>query len=426
MERGLYDLTHFAFQQGRIGRLQTISTIPIMAGDSMQISLSGILRLSPLRRQLVVDAIADFFIYYMPHRHVYGDDWENFILQGTDEVITLDTIDFSTRSIEYLGTCRLTGVNPKWLVTMYNRIWNRYFRVPTDTGAILTDTELPTIGDTNSERYGKLCARTKVIWSTGIDATVDASDREVASVSTMDILDLARTQGRYRSEQLRDWFGQRYPDILKSNFGGNAGPDAEERPTLLARQSNGLSGYDVDGTGDASLGTYSGKSVSMARIGIPRKYFPEHGTLMIMALVRFPTIHQDETHYLIKNPNPTYKQISGDPAIWENEPPINHEVQDFFTNNTSTQSLGTMPYGQWYRYHPNIVHDGFREVTGFAFLNNPPTSLDEARYLQNLDYSSTFQTEQLGHWQLQARVDCMAHRSIPGPLVSVFAGSAAK
>lgn len=392
----------------------------------MQISLSGILRLSPLRRQLVVDAIADFFIYYMPHRHVYGDDWENFILQGTDEVITLDTIDFSTRSIEYLGTCRLTGVNPKWLVTMYNRIWNRYFRVPTDTGAILTDTELPTIGDTNSERYGKLCARTKVIWSTGIDATVDASDREVASVSTMDILDLARTQGRYRSEQLRDWFGQRYPDILKSNFGGNAGPDAEERPTLLARQSNGLSGYDVDGTGDASLGTYSGKSVSMARIGIPRKYFPEHGTLMIMALVRFPTIHQDETHYLIKNPNPTYKQISGDPAIWENEPPINHEVQDFFTNNTSTQSLGTMPYGQWYRYHPNIVHDGFREVTGFAFLNNPPTSLDEARYLQNLDYSSTFQTEQLGHWQLQARVDCMAHRSIPGPLVSVFAGSAAK
>ena len=426
MERGLYDLTHFAFQQGRIGRLQTISMIPIMAGDSLTLNLSGIIRLSPLRRQLVVDAIADFFIFYMPYRHTFGDDWEDFILQGIDETITFSTVNFGTQSIEYLGTCRLTGVNPLWLTAMYNRVWNRYFRVPTDTTAVLADTFFPTAADTNAERFGQLCARTKCIWTTGIDATVDASDREVPSVSVMDILDLARTQGRYRSEQLRDWFGQRYPDILKSNFGGNAGPDAEERPTLVMRSTNYMSGYDVDGTGDASLGTYSGKSVSMANIGIPRRFFPEHGTLMVMALVRFPTIHQDETHYLIKNPNPTYKQISGDPALWENEPPIEHEVQDFFTNNTSSQSLGTMPYGQWYRYHPNIVHDGFREVTGFSFLNNPPTSKDEARYVQNLDYSSTFQTEQLGHWQLQARLDVMAHRSIPGPLVSVFAGSNAK
>lgn len=427
MERGLYDLSHFTFMQGRIGRLQTLTTIPVCAGDSIELSLQGVLRLSPLRRNLTVDALCDLFVFYQPHRHAYGEDWENFILQGTDESITFPTVDFSTNTLEHYGTCRLTGVNPKWIVTMYNRIWNRYFRVPSDDASILTDTDISPAPDLNYARFGKLCARLKKIWTTGVDITTDASDREVAAASsTMDILDLARVQARYRSEQLRDWFGRRYTDILEANFGGSAGTDADERPTLLMRNTAYLSGYDVDGTDDASLGTFSGKSVTVANIGIPRRFIPEHGAIMVMALVRFPTIHQDETHYLIKKSQPTYIEISGDGALWENEPPINHQVQDFFTNNSSTQSLATMPYGQWYREHPNIVHDGYRELTGFPFLNNAPTSLDTARYVQDLDYSSTFQTEQQGHWQMQGRVDVMAHRSIPGPLVSVFAGSNAK
>ena len=427
MERGLYDLSHFSFMTGKIGHLQTVTTIPVIAGDSIELNLQGVLRLSPLRRQLVVDALCDMFVFYMPHRHAYGDNWENFILQGEDESITFPTVDFVTESVEYLGSCLLTGVVPLWLTAMYNRIWNRYFRVPTDTSAILADTFYPTSLDINAQRYGQRCARTKKIWTTGIDATTDASDREVAAASsTMDILDLARTQARYRSEQLRDWFGQRYTDILGATWGGSAGTDADERPTLLMRKSNYISGYDVDGTGDASLGTYSGKSVSLANISIPRKFIPEHGAIMVMALIRFPTIHLNEVHYLLQKGQPTYKEISGDPTLWENEPPHTPQVQDFFTNTASTQSLGTMPWGQWYREHPNVVHDQFREISGFTFLKDLPTSLDTARYIQTTDYDTTFQTDQLGHWQLQARLDCMVHRSVPGPLVSVFAGTAAK
>src|SRR4051812_20075578 len=35
----------------------------------------GALRLSPLRRGLAIDSTVDIFTFYVPHRHVYGEQW---------------------------------------------------------------------------------------------------------------------------------------------------------------------------------------------------------------------------------------------------------------------------------------------------------------------------------------------------------------
>src|SRR5947208_9336842 len=37
----------------------------------------GALRLSPLRRGLAIDSTVDIFTFYVPHRHVYGEQWIN-------------------------------------------------------------------------------------------------------------------------------------------------------------------------------------------------------------------------------------------------------------------------------------------------------------------------------------------------------------
>jgi len=421
MDRGRYDLSHLCIQCGEMTRLQCCTTIPVMAGDSISINWQGVMRLSPLVRQLTVDATVDMFAFYRPHRHCYQQDWIDFMLEGTDEAITFDTIDYSTIHIEHMGCARLSGINPLWPNAMYNEVWNRYFRIPTDDGAILAPDNFPTT--TNPARYGRFSARPKSIWTTGVDITTDSSDREVPAVSVMDILDLAQIKGRYHSEQVRDWFGNRYTDILGELWGSKANADADERPTLLMRNKQFLSGYDIDGTGDASLGTYSGKSANMVNLQMPRRFIPEHGAIMLMALVRFPVIHLNEIHHLMKQSQPTYKQISGDYKLWENEPPIEHQVQDFFARSTDTTPIGHMPYGQWYRSHPNVVHDQFREVTGFTFLVNDPTDLDSARYGATGEYANVFQTEALGHWQIQSLVDAQVSRAIPGPLQSVFAGT---
>src|SRR5437773_734523 len=72
-ERMPHDLSHLGFLAGQIGRLITISTTPVIAGDSFEMDAVGALRLSPLRRGLAIDPTVDIFTFYVPHRHVYGE-----------------------------------------------------------------------------------------------------------------------------------------------------------------------------------------------------------------------------------------------------------------------------------------------------------------------------------------------------------------
>ena len=77
----LLTLSHFCFQAGKIGRLQTLSVIPTLPGDSISISVNGNTRLAGLRRSLITDAAMDLFAFYVPHRHVYpGRGEENLWL----------------------------------------------------------------------------------------------------------------------------------------------------------------------------------------------------------------------------------------------------------------------------------------------------------------------------------------------------------
>src|SRR5437588_10960932 len=81
-ERMPHDLSHLGFLAGQIGRLITISTTPVIAGDSFEMDAVGALRLSPFRRGLSIDSAVDIFTFYVPHRHVYGEQWIKFMKDG--------------------------------------------------------------------------------------------------------------------------------------------------------------------------------------------------------------------------------------------------------------------------------------------------------------------------------------------------------
>src|SRR3989442_14047653 len=80
-----HDLSHLGFLAGQIGRLITISTTPVIAGDSFEMDAVGALRLSPLRRGLAIDSTVDIFTFYVPHRHVDGEQWIKFTKDGVNE-----------------------------------------------------------------------------------------------------------------------------------------------------------------------------------------------------------------------------------------------------------------------------------------------------------------------------------------------------
>src|SRR5690625_7234763 len=81
-QRMSHDLCHRRFFAGQFCRLITISTSPLIAGDSFEMDAVGAIRLSPLRRGRAIDSTVDIFTFYVPHRHVYGEQWIKFMKDG--------------------------------------------------------------------------------------------------------------------------------------------------------------------------------------------------------------------------------------------------------------------------------------------------------------------------------------------------------
>src|SRR5712664_3426690 len=83
-ERMPHDLSHLGFLAGHIGRLITIATTPVIAGDSFEMDAVGALRLAPLRRGLAIDSTVDIFTFYVPQRHVDAEQGINFRKEGVN------------------------------------------------------------------------------------------------------------------------------------------------------------------------------------------------------------------------------------------------------------------------------------------------------------------------------------------------------
>ncbi|AXL15490.1 major capsid protein [Microviridae sp.] len=403
---------------GQIGRIQTVAVIPVCAGDSIRLNWGSAVRLSPLKRYMTSDPQFDLTWFYVKHRHAYGQAWEDFVQDGIMETETFAGVGVT--NVAYLGMPLYTGTVPLWLTHAYNEILNRYYRFPTDEARIRAADQVETT-DAGKE-FGALAARLKTMWSTGVDDEISASVREVAvSGGVFDVMDLAQARRNLKTEADRQWMSVRYKEVLQNQFGGNANTDADERPTMLGRTTKFMSGQDVNGTGDVSLGTFTGKSINVIQSGFPRKFCEEHGVIIGLSLMRFPPVHQNERHQMLGDPNPDYAFFTGDQELWGAQPPIQLNGQDIF-NGSGSVNLGLIPYGQHYRYQPSFVHSRFTGATSFPFLQNLPVNVDQARYCQDLEYNNVFQSTVFGHYQQHAacRVEKSTH--VPGPLSSMYAG----
>src|SRR3989442_14618037 len=98
-------LSLIGFLAGQIGPLITISPLPVIAGDSFEMDAVGALRLSPLRRGLAIDSTVDIFTFYVPHRHVYGEQWIKFMKDAVNAtpLPTVNTTGYIDHAA-FLGT----------------------------------------------------------------------------------------------------------------------------------------------------------------------------------------------------------------------------------------------------------------------------------------------------------------------------------
>src|SRR5256885_118784 len=104
-DRMPHGLANVGILAGQIGFLINISTTPVIAGDSFEMDAVGALRLSPLRRGLAIDSTVDIFTFYVPHRHVYGEQWIKFMKDGVNAtpLPTVNTTGYIDHAA-FLGT----------------------------------------------------------------------------------------------------------------------------------------------------------------------------------------------------------------------------------------------------------------------------------------------------------------------------------
>lgn len=447
MQRYNYPHEMFSIVPLQIGRLQTVCQFPVMAGDSIGITVSAVDRLSPLARSSLIDPEVLNAIFFVPARHYY-DNWKDFVREGVDENQTLKSVNTggagSTLPVGYLGCGFPTNtVIPLESVAPYNQVWNRNFRVPSDNSTaqgfgLRADDSFAYTGESGQEyndakNFGLRCAYPKTIYNTGLISGTDDDDKNVPIVGgRLDVTSLAQIEARYGTEQLRSWFAasadSRYKDIIQAVWktGKGINVDADQRPTMLALDSNFLTSSDINATG-SNIGQYQGKGITKGSIGIPPKFFPEHGMIIVVKLIRYPLITYDEGAYLMRKANPSYKERACDPRILSAEPPQSmKDIHDQIFNASFPDRGESVPYGNWYRGMPSAyVHDIYEDRFGFPFLKDTDlnTSYKNLHYVQPRLYDRVFQTQPLSHAQSAAKVVFDVKRMCPSVTDSIFAGA---
>ena len=140
-----------------------------------------------------------------------------------------------------------------------------------------------------------------------------------------------------------------------------------------------------------------------------------------MALVRFPTIHTSEQHYLVSQPSPDYLTATGDARIASTQPPQELKVKEIFCGSNSDVKLGYQPYGQWYRTHPNVVHAVYDDLNGFPILSKLPVNVTKSHYIYPPDYDLVFQSSNMmGHWVTNMHINCSVLRAFPDAKSGLF------
>src|SRR3712207_3139657 len=188
-ERMPHDLSHLGFLAGQIGRLITISTTPVIAGDSFEMDAVGALRLSPLRRGLAIDSTVDIFTFYVPHRHVYGEQWIKFMKDGVNAtpLPTVNTTGYIDHAA-FLGTINPdTNKIPKHLFQGYLNIYNNYFKAPWMPERTEAN---PNELNQDDARYAFRCCHLKTIWTAPLPPETELSRQMTPSTTSIDIMGL--------------------------------------------------------------------------------------------------------------------------------------------------------------------------------------------------------------------------------------------
>src|SRR5260221_11321027 len=102
-------------------------------------------------------------------------------------------------------------------------------------------------------RYGFRCWHLKNIWTAPLPPETELSRQMTTSTTSIGIMGLQAAYANLHTDQERDYFMQRYHDVI-SSFGGKTSYDPDNRLLLVMRANIWQSADDVFGTDEPPYG----------------------------------------------------------------------------------------------------------------------------------------------------------------------------
>ena len=419
--RHTYNLGGFSMPIGAIGRLTTLKRTSVVAGDVLDYSVGGVIKLDAMRHPLSLDPRMEVFTFFVPHRHIYGDAWIELFknktpIAGSLESVPrrlLNSLAFSTSAVQTSGTRNVNRHIPQG----YLNIYNNYFKDSTrDADIELADYYAD---DSAHSEFGLATYHPPNMWSAPLPDENGAISMNVGNDS-IGAYELQEFYADYHTDRTRELFMNRYRDIMDF-FGGGTTADVDQRPTLLGRTSQFFSGYDVDGTDQASLGHYAGRSMCKLNHSIPSYLVQEHGQIWTVCVIRYPAVVVDQNDLLDIIP-PTYDFHSCDPAIIGNHAPVDISSDDLFSGDNNNVGFDMkQPYGQWFRKGNSFIHGIYKDFVGYPFLTAESIGYGEKRKIDSTYYDRVFSEQVRQHWHGQISVKADIKRAIPSARTSALA-----
>lgn len=138
MKRAKHSLSHYVLSTFDMGKLIPVCNFEVLPGDSIRMSSSCLLRVSPLMTPVMHPCVVRLHHWFVPYRIIW-DEWENFITGGSDgegDGAVIPTVDGATIAgpaslADYFGLP--PNMHPSTEVNLfpfyaYNKIYNEFYR----------------------------------------------------------------------------------------------------------------------------------------------------------------------------------------------------------------------------------------------------------------------------------------------------------
>ncbi len=133
MKRSKHTLSNYRLLTGEMGTLMPVGLVEVLPGDTIQHSVSALMRLSPLNTPVMHPTNVRIHHFFVPTRLLW-DQWEEFITGGPDgtSTPTIPTVNQSTGPNDILGYLGVPPDPTTDIVALplfaYNKIWNDWYR----------------------------------------------------------------------------------------------------------------------------------------------------------------------------------------------------------------------------------------------------------------------------------------------------------